>query len=120
MRLGIIGKPQSGKTTIFNAASGQQEAFRNNIVVTGSTVNELLNLVANQEVDAALVWTDMIQWPEAKGLKLITIPDAINTPKEIRVAILATSTNPKQAALFADFVATEGQKVFIKNRFRVE
>jgi len=26
MKLGIIGKPQSGKTTIFNAASGQQEA----------------------------------------------------------------------------------------------
>ncbi len=26
MKLGIIGKPQSGKTTVFNAASGQQEA----------------------------------------------------------------------------------------------
>ncbi|MBU8934424.1 MAG: YchF family ATPase [candidate division Zixibacteria bacterium] len=26
MKLGIIGKPQCGKTTIFNAASGQQEA----------------------------------------------------------------------------------------------
>ncbi len=26
MRLGIIGAPQSGKTTIFNAAAGQQEA----------------------------------------------------------------------------------------------
>ena len=26
MKLGIIGKPQSGKTTIFNAASNQQEA----------------------------------------------------------------------------------------------
>ncbi len=26
MKLGIIGKPQSGKTTIFNAASGMQEA----------------------------------------------------------------------------------------------
>ena len=25
MKLGIIGKPQSGKTTVFNAASGQQE-----------------------------------------------------------------------------------------------
>jgi GTP-binding protein YchF len=26
MRLGLIGSPQSGKTTVFNAASGQQEA----------------------------------------------------------------------------------------------
>ena len=26
MKLGIIGKPQSGKTTVFNAASGRQEA----------------------------------------------------------------------------------------------
>ena len=26
MKLGIIGKPQAGKTTVFNAASGQQEA----------------------------------------------------------------------------------------------
>lgn len=26
MKLGIVGKPQSGKTTVFNAASGQQES----------------------------------------------------------------------------------------------
>lgn len=99
--------------------SGQQNLFRQNIVVTGSTVNELLLLVANAEVDTALVWTDMLKWPEAEGLQLITIPDAINTPKEIRVAILSTSTNPEQAALFANFMTTEGKKIFAKHGFRV-
>jgi len=102
------------------AASEQPETFRRNIVVTGSTVNELLNLVVTGEVDAALAWEDMLQWPEAKDLQPIAIPDAINAPEEIQIAILASSVNPKHAALFADFVATEGKASFAKHGFRVE
>ncbi len=102
------------------AASEQPETFRRNIVVTGSTVNELLNLVVTGEVDAALAWEDMQQWPEATGLQPVAIPDAINAPEEIQIAILASSANPKQAALFVDFVATEGKASFAKHGFRVE
>jgi len=97
--------------------SDPRDSFQRNIVITGSTVNELLHLVVHQEVDAALIWSDMLQWPEAKGLQAITIPDAINKPKEIQVAVLTTSIDPKRAARFADFVAGKGRAIFIKHGF---
>ena len=101
-------------------ASAPQETFRPNIVITGSTVNELLQLVVAGEVDAALIWTDMLQWPEARELIPIAIPDDINESKEIRVVVLSTSTTPKRATRFADFVATEGRGIFIKHGFGEE
>jgi len=93
------------------------KSFRHNIVVTGSTVNELIQLLINQEVDAALIWKDMLEWPEAKNLQYIALPEDVNKTKEIWVAELATSTDPKRAKRFADFVATEGQRIFIKHGF---
>lgn len=101
------------------SASDQKAVLRQNIVITASTVNELLSLVINREVDAALVWGDMLQWPEAAELQLVAIPEAINSPKEIRVAILKHTSNAKQAALFAEFVATEGKVIFANQGFRV-
>ena len=97
--------------------SDSQESFRHNIVITGSTVNELLHLVVHGEVDAALGWADMLQWPEAKELQPVAIPDSLNKPKEIRVAVLTTSIVPKRAARFADFVATEGRAIFTKHGY---
>jgi len=102
------------------AASEEQELFRRNIVVTCSTVNELLDLVINREVDAALAWEDMEKWQGTEGLQLVSIPESINVPKEIWVAVLSYSENPKQASLFADFVATEGKQIFQRHGFRVQ
>ncbi len=47
MKLGIIGKPQSGKTTIFNAASGQQETVGD----FSQTVHRALIKVPDQRLD---------------------------------------------------------------------
>ncbi|MDP2105630.1 MAG: extracellular solute-binding protein, partial [Desulfobulbaceae bacterium] len=95
-------------------ASDRQAAFRDNIVITGTTVNELIKLVADGEVDAALVWADMLQWPEGKGLRRVEIPSAINTVEEIRIAVMTTSASPQSAALFANFLVTEGQAIFAR------
>ena len=99
------------------SASTLQQSFRPNIVITGSTVNELLQLVVDGEVDAALIWSDMLRWPEARELIPIALPDDINKPKEIRVAVLSTTTSPDRAIRFADFVATEGREIFAKHGF---
>jgi len=93
------------------------ESFRSNIVVTGSTVNELLNLVVDQEVDAALIWANMSEWPEAKGLGYIAIPPHINKPEEIWVSALTVSSNPQQATHFANFVASKSKEIFFKHGF---
>ena len=63
------------------------------IVITASTVNELLQLVVNNQVDAALVWKDMLKWDIAKELTEITIPDSLNRPKKIFVSTLSTTTD---------------------------
>lgn len=41
-----------------------QEQFTENISITGSTANELLELVLHGEVDASLIWRDMMRWPD--------------------------------------------------------
>lgn len=61
MKLGIIGKPQCGKTTVFNAASGRQEvvgdfsqaAHRAVIKVPDERVVKLASLVKPQKVTHA-------------------------------------------------------------------
>lgn len=61
MKLGIIGKPQSGKTTVFNAASGQQEAVgdysqathRAVIKVPDERVDKLSELVQPKKITYA-------------------------------------------------------------------
>lgn len=97
--------------------AASEQSFRHNIVVTGSTVNELLKLVASGDVDAALVWADMLQWEDAKGLSLVDIPLALNKSKEIRVCTLSTSLAPDQAARFAAYVAGEGRAIFERHGF---
>ena len=91
--------------------------FKKNITITGSTVNELLDLVVQKEVDASLVWIDMLIWPEAGVLKLVELPPAINKIQTIPVAVLTTTTDRKSADLFADFMATEGKLIFTKHGF---
>lgn len=108
-----------GKTAEKIAASAMEKQldFTKNITITGSTVNELLHLVIEKEVDASLIWAEMLQWPEADNLVMIEIPAAINHVEKIHVATLATATNPKLAATFAEFTATEGKAIFTKHGF---
>jgi ABC-type molybdate transport system substrate-binding protein len=97
--------------------SAKDVAFAQNVAITASTVNELLDLVVQKEVDASLVWTDMLKWPEAGELKKIEIPQDINKIQEITVAVLTTTADRKNADLFGDFVAAEGRKIFAEHGF---
>lgn len=99
------------------AKSELKKKIMENIVIKSATVNELINLVINRETDAAIIWKDMLQWPEAKDLTGVEIPSDINEIMKIQVAVLKTSQDKKNAQLFADFVASEGKTVFIKNGF---
>ncbi len=94
-----------------------EDSFRKNIIITASTVNELLKLLNEGKVDAALIWNDMLLWEEAENLTRIEIPDEFNRPKEIHVGILSTTVSPKKAQLFADFMTTKGRDIFLKQGF---
>lgn len=99
------------------ADSAKDVAFAQNVAITASTVDELLDLVVQKEVDASLVWTDMLKWPEAGELKRVDIPHDINKIQEITVAVLTTTADRKNADLFADFVAAEGRRIFAEHGF---
>ncbi len=98
----------------------EADSFRSNIVISASTVNELMDLVASRKVDAALVWKDMLRWETAKGLRLIDIPSKRNQIKEIFIGVLSVSDSPVEAGLFADFVSTEGKAIFTGYGFSVD
>lgn len=97
--------------------SGEKAEFAKNIVVTASTVNELLALVAKAEVDASLVWKDMLEWPEAEDLVLIEIPSEVNIINDIPAAVLATTMDREGADLFMDFMSKQGKAIFLDHGY---
>lgn len=94
-----------------------EESFQGNIVVKASTVNELIQLVIDGEVDAALIWRDMLSWDGADNLTELTIPAEYNAIKEIRAGILSTTASPKQAKKFLEFMQADGRRVFAQHGF---
>lgn len=102
--------------TILNDPDIQIELAKN-VTLTCSTVNELLELVIRKEVDASLVWADMMKWPESGELKMVEIPSAVNQIKEIHAAVLTTTADRKSADMFADFMAVDGRAIFRKHGF---
>jgi len=88
------------------------------VVVTASTVNELLELVASNEVDAALVWKDMLNWEIAGNLTEVSIPEAYYESQRILVSTLSTATNNDLAEQFLEYATSpEGQLIFEKHGF---
>lgn len=95
----------------------QKDAIVKNITTTASTVNELLELVLHKEVDAAFIWRDMKLWNNANDLDFIQIPPDVNKTEKIHIAVLSTTTDKKNAMVFAEFVTTDGRKLFAKHGF---
>lgn len=99
------------------AKTNAPDNFRSNIVITATTVNELLQLVNERKVDAALVWKDMLTWDGAAQLRQIPIPADVNQARQIWAAELTTSQAPGQAAAFLDLMAKEGKQIFSRHGF---
>lgn len=95
----------------------QADNIRKNIVVKASTVNELLELLTSGEVDAAIVWEDMLTWPSAEGLASLAIAEEFNQVKEIWMIDLVFSENPGQSAELFEFIAGPGRRIFHKHGF---
>ena len=120
IRIGLANKDMSAMGKISHkiiAESALKETLKKNTIIKISRVDALINLLNKKELDAAVIWENMLQWPEAKNLKGISIPSDINEVKEIQVAVLSCSENKKSAGLFADFVTSEGRVIFAKYGF---
>ncbi len=120
VRIAVANKDMAAIGRVAEAIikeAGPQENFKANIVVTGSTVNELLHMVTSGKVDATLVWTDMLVWESAKELTPIPLPDHLNKSKEIHVGVLSTSLSPEHANRFAKFMVSDGRAIFSRHGF---
>lgn len=97
--------------------TGEPAAFFKNVTMKGATANELLDLVIQGEVDAAITHAHLLQLARAKGLRAIDIPPFLRGTLKVPVGLLRTSENRRLAELFSEFAATEGRKIFEKHGF---
>jgi molybdate transport system substrate-binding protein len=88
-----------------------------NIRVRASTVNELIELVASNQVDAALIWRDMLYWPQGRELGQVVLPPQFKLAKQVPVTLLSTSAAPAAAEDFYAFIQAKGEEIFSRHGF---
>ena len=91
-----------------------------NIAVYAPTVNQLLIYVALKQVDAAIIWGDLVTWAEGKGkLEVIRIPKGQNIIKTIPTAVCTSAPHKERALQFNEYVASgEGMAIWQKWGFK--
>ncbi len=83
------------------------ERITPNIGVYAPTVNQLLIYVALKQVDAAIIWGDLVTWAEGKGkLDVVRIADGKNIIKTIPTAVCTTAPHRDMAMQFNAYVSS--------------
>ena len=120
LRLGIAhaGMAALGRTSeqIFTSSPYEKELMAN-VIIKAQNVSVLLAHLVEDEIDAAILWSDMLRWPESQGVTSIEIPAEFNHVKTIHAGLLRQSKNPAEASLFVEFMAREGAAIFQKHGF---
>ena len=91
--------------------------FLKNVIMQGSTANEVLDLVIQEEVDAVITFKHLLNLPKSRELRKVDIPASLIVSQKIPLAVLRVSENRKVADLFCTFVETEGREIFQKHGF---
>ncbi|OPL13550.1 MAG: molybdenum ABC transporter substrate-binding protein [delta proteobacterium MLS_D] len=87
-----------------------------NISVYAPTVNQLLIYVALVQVDAGMIWGDLVTWAEGKGkLEVVRIAEDRNIINNIPTAVCTTAPLMDLATKFNDYVSSsEGLAIWEK------
>ncbi len=115
-----IGDPKApaigrvAKKMLTNA--GIWDKVKPNIRVYAPTVNQLLIYVALNQVDAAIIWGDLVTWAEGKGkLEIVRIEKQYNMIKTIPTAVCTKAPHKQLALKFNAYIASpEGMNVWKK------
>jgi molybdate transport system substrate-binding protein len=107
-----LGDPQAcavgGVAEKILQQNGLAEAVLPNVRVWTATVNELLVYLTVGQADAAVVWQDLLRWPEAAGkLKAIPIAPEQNVIRTIAAARATQAARPELADRFVQFLASD-------------
>lgn len=107
LALGDAESMALGRTaeTILDA-SGLGDAIRANVVVRGTTVQQLALYAAQGNVDAAIIGvTTAVQ--QGDKLQVVQIPSHLYDPERVTTGVLNTSQNPVLAQRLVDFLRSE-------------
>ncbi|MDI6703006.1 molybdate ABC transporter substrate-binding protein [Methanothermobacter wolfeii] len=105
-----IGDPQAcaiGKVSeqLFN-----KHGISPNIVAKTPTVNQLLTYIISGQVDAVIIWGDMLTWPESRSkIEIIKIEGVKN--QTILAGVTSISKNPEISKEFVRYLKSNESKV---------
>ena len=96
--------------------AGIWEKVKPNISVYAPTVNQLLIYAALNQVDAAIIWGDLVTWAEGKGkLEIVPIERKYNIIKTIPTAVCTKAPHKDLALKFNAYIASpEGMETWEK------
>jgi len=99
--IGRVSKKILEKTRLWDSVTP-------NISVYAPTVNQLLIYVALNQVDAAIIWGDLVTWAEGKGkLEVVEIAKKNNIIKTIPTAVCTKAPNKDMALRFNAYISSD-------------
>ncbi|MCK4840074.1 MAG: molybdate ABC transporter substrate-binding protein [Desulfobulbaceae bacterium] len=91
-----------------------------NVVVYGSSSQDVLKLYNEGGIDAIIEWDVMAATPEGQGLIVVPLEKPYQVKDELFAGLLTTAHNPKEAKKFYDYLVTKGKEVFRKHGYNIE
>jgi len=95
------------------------QAILENVVVYGSSSQDILSIYQKNDIDAIIEWDVMAATPEGKGLTVIPLDEKYAIKDKLIAGLLTTSKHPKEAGLFFQYLKTEGKKIFLKHGYDI-
>lgn len=120
--IGEVDGPAIGKATAeILEKNNLTEDVEKNVVVTSTTVNQLLTYLVTGQVDATIIWEDMTFWEEGKDkIEVIKISEDENELSTVPVGITTFVKDEDAAGKFKEFITSdEGKEIWKKWGFEV-
>ena len=91
-----------------------------NVVVYGSSTQDVLKLYRKGGIDAIIEWDVMAATPEGQGLIVVPLKKPYQVRDELVAGLLTHAHNPKAARKFYDYLITRGKEVFRKHGYNID
>lgn len=95
-------------------------AILKNVVVYGSSSQDVLNLYRKGGIDAIIEWDVMAATPEGQGLVVVPLEEPYQVKDELVAGLLTTAGDPILAKRFYDYLVSSGKEVFRKHGYRTD
>lgn len=116
-RLASLGKIVMNR--IINQHPRGAEILKN-VVVYGSSSQDVLSLYSEGDIDAVIEWDVMAGTPEGEGLIVVPIQEPYQVKDELRAGLLSTAKDPEAARRFYTYLVSTGREVFRKHGYDTE